>query len=398
MEIEILNEECLRAWCARIHAPAEGTEALVEIAQTVLTSEPLLRVFTGLHEQTAIRGEWPEEWDGPAFDPAVEAALGEKTSLFYLLAYMAALPYAEQEYHRRGIGMDIFDATMPDISFYYAQDSDVRNRWMFDEFPWIRLHLSCRLFRLGRLQFALKTFDSGVTAYRNKASGAIRLLADPALALRPDGCAYGAGAGTAAQSLAEPGESWLPVFEETADAWRGHLVSPYGYAMREPVTLPKIDWELALQRGDWVLDTHIPRGKTFTTQEWRESYRRGLDFFAWQHPERQIKAAYCHTWFFTPQLQQLLPAESHIVRFQREFYLYPNPGGPGFLWNFVFGERYTDPTTAPRDTSLRRAVLDWLAEGKELFDLPGVFFHSPEELGAQPYMTAWDRAGRNEPW
>ena len=100
---------------------------------------------------------------------------------------------------------------------------------------------------------------------------------------------------------------------------------------------------------------------------------------------------YCHTWFFTPQLQTLLPPESAIVKFQREFYLYPFPGNIGFLWSFVFGEKYPDPFTAPRDTSLRRAVLDWIGQGKEIFDLPGIMFHTPEEWGTQPYMRQWDR-------
>jgi hypothetical protein len=88
---------------------------------------------------------------------------------------------------------------------------------------------------------------------------------------------------------------------------------------------------------------------------------------------------------FTPQLQQILPPESNIVRFQREFYLYPHPGSPKFLWNFVFGEKYPDVTTAPRDTELRNSVLDWLEQDNELFDLPGVMLHTPEDWGTQPY-------------
>jgi len=35
-------------------------------------------------------------------------------------------------------------------------------------------------------------------------------------------------------------------------------------------------------------------------------------------------------------------------------------------------------------------VLDWLGQGKELFDLPGVCFHGPDEWGSQPYMREWD--------
>jgi hypothetical protein len=30
--------------------------------------------------------------------------------------------------------------------------------------------------------------------------------------------------------------------------------------------------------------------------------------------------------------------------------------------------------------------LDWLAEGKEIFDLPGVMLHLPEQWGTQPYF------------
>ena len=86
-----------------------------------------------------------------------------------------------------------------------------------------------------------------------------------------------------------------------------------------------------------------------------------------------------------------MPLHQDIVRFQREFYLYPHAGGPGFLWAFVFTEKYPDPATAPRDTFLRRAVLDWLGEGKRLFDLPGVMLHPPETWGSQADMRRWDK-------
>jgi hypothetical protein len=61
------------------------------------------------------------------------------------------------------------------------------------------------------------------------------------------------------------------------------------------------------------------------------------------------------------------------------------------LWGFVFGKKYPDRLTAPRDTSLRRAVLDWLDEGGEIFDLPGLMFHAPQAWGTQPYMRRWDK-------
>jgi hypothetical protein len=158
-----------------------------------------------------------------------------------------------------------------------------------------------------------------------------------------------------------------------------------------PVFLLADEWQMILKQGDTVLDLHIPRGKTLTADECRDSFRQAEAFFAHYFPDQPISASFCHTWFFTPQLQTLLPPTSSIVNFQREFYLYPNAGGPDFLWSFVFGEKYKDRATAPRDTSLRCAVLDWLKDGKEIFDLPGVRFHSAEDWGSQPYMTKWDK-------
>jgi len=156
--------------------------------------------------------------------------------------------------------------------------------------------------------------------------------------------------------------------------------------------LTNSDWELALQEGDDVLDIHIPRSGPFTVEACRESLRQAYEFFPRHWPDQPFKASSSHTWFFTPQLQQLLPPESNIVCFQREFYLYPSfRGGPGFLWSFVFGERYPDRATAPRDTLLRKAVLEWLDQGGELFDLSGVRFHGPDDWGSQPYMHLWDQ-------
>lgn len=384
MDIEILHEERLRAWCRRIEIPTGAVDRFAEVACKTREDADLLRVFTELYEQSALRGEWQREWKPLPFDPIVEEKLGQNASLFYLLGYMASLPHAAETYRQLGIDDSIFDATMYDITIYLLQASDLRGYWAYTNFAWIWRHLTCELFRLGRLQFMLLPLGGNVTAFKHRRTGEVLLLADPELLLRPDGWAAGAG------RKPWDGETWLPVFEENEMGWRGHPINPRGFALREPVHLSRLDWDLILQHGDTVCDIHIPRGKTLTADECRDSFQQAIDFFARIRPEMPFKAFYCHTWFFSPQLQQMLPPESSIVRFQREFYLYPFPGSPEYLWEFVFGEKYRDTSTAPRDTTLRRAVLDWLARGGEIFDLPGLMFHAPAEWGSQPYMNRWD--------
>ena len=395
MDVEILIPDRLAGWCRRLDFPSEAIAALMEVARAVTGDETLLAIFCSFHEKTALRGEWHKEWSPLPFDPQVQEALGERASLFYLLAYLAALPYAEKEYRRRGIGLEIFDDTMSDFRNYLCQVHDLEGRWGFREFMWMWAHLTCELFRLGRLQFRLAPFEGKVMAFRKKDGRRFVLLADPGMKLRPDGYALGAGrinldAQPTWDPLPQETGGWLPRFEEGSEGWKGHPVSPYGNVLGEETCLPRSGWECVLRHGDTVLDMHIPPRDTFTVETCRASLRQAFDFFAQQFPDNPFKAGFCHTWFFTHPLQEFLPPESHIVQFQREFYLYPHPGGPGFLWEYAFGEKYRDIATAPRDTRLRRAVLDWLGQGKELFDLPGVFFHTPEEWGSQPYMRAWD--------
>lgn len=387
MDIELLTPEGVRYWGRRIQFPEEAIEALIGVAQTISADPVLLESFIRYHEATVQRGEWFREWQPLPMDPLVVERMGANSDQFYLLGYLSALPAAWQAYQQRGIDEDIFDATMSDLRIWLLHHYELSGRWTFGgQFAWLWRHLAVEFFRLGRLQFALIPFYGGITGLRRRSDGKIVLLADPTLPLRADGYAFGAG------QQSPHGTSWQPVFAEDDSGWRGQVIAPLGFVTSEVSNFPKSEWEICLKKGDTVLDIHIARTDRFTIDDCRDSLRQALDFFARYEPEKTIRAGYCHTWFFTPQLQSLLPPHSNIVRFQREFYLYPFPGSINFLWSFVFGERYPidQPENAPRDTALRRAVLDWIEAGEEIFDLAGVFFHGPEEWGSQPYMRAWE--------
>jgi hypothetical protein len=393
MEIEILNAEKLSGWCDEIDIPEEAAAELEDVAHIAAADETLYAIFCAFYEKTTLGGGWHRQWSDLPFDPAVQAKLKEKSSLFYLLAYLAPLPRVKQEYLRRGISMDIFHATMRDFPAWMANYYQVEGHWGFNQFMWIWRHITCELFCLGRLQYILTPFGGGVTAFRRTTGQQVMLLADPNMPLRADGFALGAGLNEAQRSkeVPDPAAGWRPIFETTPLGWRGSPVSPYGCALNSEVFLKAAEWDLVLQKNDPVLEIHIPRQGALTLDACRDSLQKAEDFFAQQSPHQPAQAYFCHTWFFTPQLQQILPPESNIVRFQREFYLYPFPGSPDFLWGFVFGGQFKDPKTAPRDTSLRCSVLDWMGQEKDLFDLPGVMFHKPGDWGSQPYMSQWDK-------
>jgi hypothetical protein len=96
---------------------------------------------------------------------------------------------------------------------------------------------------------------------------------------------------------------------------------------------------------------------------------------------------------FNTQLEEILPPEANLVRFMREVYLFPVPSsGNDGLW-FLFLQEHFDPKTAPRQTSLQRAVLEYLAKGHRWRG--GGMFYLLEDLqhfGTQHYRKNWNSA------
>lgn len=384
VDIEILNEDRLRYWCEQIHLPEEAVTILARIAAQTAQDQALFNIFVSFYEKIANKGEWIRDGDAPFIDPLVTEKLGAEDTLFYLLAYLAVLPQAHAKYLLRGIDLAVFYATMEDIRTWLVHCHEVYGRWMFNQFHWVSNHLACELFRLGRMQYQLNPSEYGITALRRKTGLEYILLADPDLPLRADGYAFGAG------DNPPVGNPWQPACEENDAGWRGYVVHPKGYVLPEERFFSRADWEVVLKKGDPLLNLHIPRKDRFQMEDCQDSLRQAFDFYARYFPEQPFKACDCHTWFFSPQLQQIAPADSNIVRFQREFYLFPFPGKLGFLWFYVFGEGVKDRASAPSQTSLQRAVLSWIDNGGEIFDLPGIMFHGPEAWGSQPYMRSFE--------
>jgi hypothetical protein len=95
-----------------------------------------------------------------------------------------------------------------------------------------------------------------------------------------------------------------------------------------------------------------------------ESFRRAMEFFPRHFPHRPFEAFQCCSWLLSSQLGPLLPAESNIRRLQEEVYLFPLRGaGDEQLFERAFGRKYEDIRQAPRDTVLRRAVVDHILAG-----------------------------------
>lgn len=235
-----------------------------------------------------------------------------------------------------------------------------------NQFQWLCSYLKCPLVRLGRLEYQLHGYGGGVTAWRRKSDGAVLGFAED-------------GAQVDADGLLTKSASWCATLRETETTITGHPVAPTGHVLRQPLTLSRKLWQPLLRKGDTVLDLHIPAGGGMTWEAVCDSFRQAANFFPKYHPNQPFAAVTVATWFLDPRLNELLPPTANPLRFQRACYLFPTPPRPGGLW-FVF---FKNPATCdlaelPRDTTLRRALADFLSAGYQWHG--GGMFILPEDL------------------
>jgi hypothetical protein len=83
-----------------------------------------------------------------------------------------------------------------------------------------------------------------------------------------------------------------------------------------------------------------------------------------------------------------------MVAWQRELYLFPSAStGKDGLY-FVFNRDDIDLATAPRDTTLRRAMIERLRAGSTLRSGSMFFlFDDLPQYGTQVYRRMWDECG-----
>lgn len=82
-----------------------------------------------------------------------------------------------------------------------------------------------------------------------------------------------------------------------------------------PHDVPKYN----IQKGDNVLEVHIPAGDKLTPEECNLSFAKSRDFFKKHFPNFEFKYITCHSWLLDSELDKYLPENSNILTFGNYF-------------------------------------------------------------------------------
>ena len=370
-----LQMEYVREACADAAFPPDVTASTLRCAARV-AADPALRAQANERYVTLYRTEpFPRaelrEWPLLADDRQPDG------DLFYVLVALAGLPEMRAPFEKRAIPSEVYRQGLTDVlrwmEDYRARVSPTGAWGLHPRYlGWLRHHFKGELFQLGRLQFEPGRGNVGAHFFRHRGTRRVLALSEDGAVYRSDGQLQGAG------GVTDEVGAWTATFSRDARSVTGYPLSPYGGAIRDTVTLSLEEWELILSPGDSTLNIHMPAGSPMDFDQCGDSFARALEFFPRHLPEHRFVAFICSSWLLDPQLDGPLPAQSNIVRFQRQVYLLPSPSGGGSTLERVFGSAEVDLASAPRDTALRRAVIGIVERGGHIRSGRCAIF--PEEL------------------
>ncbi len=347
------NIRCLSSWAG---LDKETTDEIIKFSQRILKNDEYLRIFEHTHQGLYFAENYSLKEDDEFV--SIQAELQEDAGKYNLLLALSGIPGALEIHRQRNIPENISRDTLKDISVWtkFFRGKNIIGV-AAETLNWCKGYLTGKLFRLGRLQFKYCQFYD-IYVFRNRTSGKTIALLQGNTVLNNKGL-YDGTNGVFDEN------AWTSKLEINDRLANGFPIKPDGYASKKLISLSLDEWEKILIPGNPMLDIHIPADGSMSNEACTESIAQANHFFSKHFPELHFKGFVCRAWFLDPQLNNILPASSNIVKFQHSCYLFPTSGGETNTITRVFGGEYINTPNAelPRDTSLRRAIADFMKKG-----------------------------------
>lgn len=116
--------------------------------------------------------------------------------------------------------------------------------------------------------------------------------------------------------------------------------------------------------GTQLLEIHIPEGEPLNIGEVSASLKMAVKFFQWHFKEKYYLLR-CRSWLLSACLDEMLPANSGIIRFQNLFCLYLSVPSRQ-AEERVFGFISDDPSVYPEKTTLQRNLKQFLMDANTM--------------------------------
>ena len=121
--------------------------------------------------------------------------------------------------------------------------------------------------------------------------------------------------------------------------------------------------------GEYAIETHIAQGEPLIAEDCLESFAMAKEFFKKYFPEYSPECFMCDSWLLNPNLSDILPDDSNIIKFMKMWTPVPFESDNSALAIeriFGFGFDANDIANAPENTSLQRKLKAYLLSGGDM--------------------------------
>ena len=313
-----------------------------------------------------------DEW------PLPETGIPSFRNMLPAVIAVSGVPYTVEFYRKKGIPSQILRDTLSELKndmILYRRD---HGSWGMTkgQLRWKTNHLSGRLYRFGRLSFKAAVFPLEIKVFRSLSAKGTAVLMEPGVEVRGDGLINGTN------GVSDTAHGWVSRYREDENTACGNTIISGGYAQKRKVSLDRKEWIKLLERGDHVVEVHVPSGERLFPESYADSFRQASGFFERYFRERPFHAFSCWSWLLDPQLENLLPRSSNILKFQSLFHLFPVISTDSQIFDYVFKNETQDYESLPEKTSLQSSIKKYYLKGGRLHSGGG--FLLKEDISPQP--------------
>ncbi len=112
-----------------------------------------------------------------------------------------------------------------------------------------------------------------------------------------------------------------------------------------------------LPAGVPVLNVHIQEGADLSPELVAASLQTAKEFFSRYFPDTRFKALICYSWLLHSGLKDLLPSDSRIIQFAKNFEIISEINDDTQAVERIFGKRFRRKADYPQQTRLQRGAL-----------------------------------------
>lgn len=342
------------------------------------------------------------KYDISNYTELVPKCLGAYNDAYAFLVLLACVPVAEKEMIRRGIPKEYYG----DIPHRMLREQMPRyieqGKIDVEDMPWKMNFYTLTIFLMDRFLFIPYLFGDPFTLYRSKKTGKVIGISDPDYFVDSEGQIVseetpkgdegkdkpGTGFEYAKRLAKNPKAFKTEKFEDDK-VIKGYYENPCGFVENRMVTLDKNEYEVALDKDDWLIALHIPSGEGYNPERMRSCMKLAIDFYAKYYPELNIKGFWSESWLYDKRLSLLIGKGRNITNVQDNLYCYT--GGWDGEMAYIHLYRKMDAKLADCEckTSLHKNAKEFLLNGGR-FCSTGMVFLKKELEDGTAYLTTED--------